>query len=111
MTDQSLAPSDLEAALEGSWVVIILDPDWDGWSPYSVVANDIGSAVARAVNDWEADQSDPEGGDPYTEPTDDYLKPHIMKVYRASAITEIAWDERSRGGLGSFDMSKLANPR
>lgn len=106
MTIEHTTPETLRAALEDCWVVIILDPDWEDWSPWSVVANDIGSAVEKAVQDWEAWLSDP--ADPNPDPLP---KPHIIKVYRNTWITEIAWWERSSGGLGSYDMSKLANPR
>ncbi len=37
-------------------------------------------------------------------------KPHVVKVYRNSWITEIEWGERYPEGLGTFDMRKLSNP-
>ena len=106
MTTQALTPEILEAALSRCWVVLILSPDWEGHLPYSVVADDIGEAVAKAVEGWKADQTDPDDPEP-----NELEKPHIYKVYRNSWITEIEWGERYPEDLGTYDMSKLANPR
>lgn len=92
--------------LENRWVVIVLDPDWNDWSPCSVVADDVGEAVRIAVDQWRSFQIDPDDLDP--EPLE---KPHIIKVYRNSWIGEIVWSEGYSESLGSYDMTQLANPR
>ena len=106
MTTDPRTPETLEAALSGCWVVLICDPEEGNTSPWSVVADEIGEAVAKAVEDWKAWQTDPDDPEP-----DELGKPHIVKVYRNSWITKIEWDERYPEGLGTYDMSELANPR
>lgn len=91
--------------LKNRWVVIILDPEGGDWSPWSVVAEDIGEAVKIAVDDWKDWQTDPT--DPNPTPPE---KPHIFKVYGNSWIDEIAWGADYGEGLGSYDMTQLDNP-
>ncbi len=98
------SPADLEATLNGCWVVLILDPDWEDTSPWPVMADEIGEAVEKAVEDWKAWQTDPDHPEP-----EELEKPHIVKVYRNSWITQVEWGERYPEGLGTYDMSKLAN--
>jgi hypothetical protein len=105
-TPEPYALEMLEAALTRYWIVIITDPDWTDDSPWPVMADEIGEAVAKAVEDWAESQIDPDDPEP-----DELDKPHIVKVYRASLITEIAWSHPSTKGLGTYDMSKLANPK
>lgn len=96
--------SEIQDLLAGCWVVLIMDPDWDNTSPWSVTAKDIDEAVTKAVEGWTALQTDPDDPEPV-----ELEKPHIVKVYRNSWIGEIEWGERYPGGLGTYDMSKLAN--
>ena len=98
------SPADLEATLNGCWVVLIMDPDWEDASPWSVMADEIGEAVEKAVEDWKAWLTDPDDPDPEPLP-----KPHVVKVYRNSWITDIARGERYSGFLGIHAMRKLSN--
>ena len=98
------SPADLEATLNGCWVVLIMDPDCEDSSPWSVMADDAGEAVDKAVEQWKDWLTDAD--DPAPEPLP---KPHVVKVYRNSWITQIEWGERDPERLGTFDMSKLAN--
>lgn len=104
MTSDPHTPETLEATLSGCWVVLIDDPEEGDPSPWSVMADDIGEAVAKAVQDWRDSLADCYL--PHEMP-----KPWVKKVYRRSWITEIEWSERSTKGLGTYDMSQLANPR
>jgi hypothetical protein len=60
---------------EDAWVVILMDCDYEDWSPWNVRAPDERSAIAQATNDWQA----------FTETTE---APDVVKVYRASWIGE-----------------------
>ena len=96
--------ADLEATLNGCWVVLIMDPDGEDTSPWPVMADEIGEAVAKAVEDWKAWQTAPDDSEP-----DSLDKPQIVRVYRDSWVTQIEWDERYPEGLGTFDMTMLSN--
>jgi hypothetical protein len=65
------------------WVVMIMDPDYNDYSPYPVVAEDEGEAVAKAIASWRSSV----GGEDFLE---DSLwdEPEIGKIYRASWIGE-----------------------
>lgn len=99
------SPADLETTLNGCWVVLILDPDWEDTSPWPVMADEIGETVEKAVEHWNAWLTDPEDPDPEPLP-----RPHVVKVYRNSWITQVEWGERDPENLGTYDMSKLSNP-
>ena len=98
------SPADLEATLNGCWVVLIMDPDCEDSSPWSVMADDAGEAVDKAVEQWKDWLTDADDPIPRTLPT-----PHIVKAYRNSWITEIEWGERYPEGLGTCDMTMLSN--
>jgi hypothetical protein len=98
------SPADLEATLNGCWVVLIMDPDCEDSSPWSVVADDAGEAVDKALEQWKDWLTDPDDPIPRTLP-----KPHIVKAYRNSWITDIARGERYSGFLGIHAMRKLSN--
>lgn len=42
----------VEQALHDRWVVILMDPDHDDWSPWPVVANNKAQAILRAQSAW-----------------------------------------------------------
>lgn len=108
MTTEPRTPDPLEPALSGCWVVVILGPDPGDTSEWAVRADEIGEAVTEAVarwTVWAGDPDDPEPDEVEHEPP----KPHILRVYRNSWLTEYAWAEYDAEGIGSYDMSKLAN--
>lgn len=98
------SPAELEATLNGCWVVLIVDPDCEDSSPWSVMADNAGEAVDKAVEQWKDWLTDPDDPIPRTLP-----KPHIVKAYRNSWITDIARGERYSGFLGIHAMRKLSN--
>ena len=104
MATELCTPETLESTLTGCWVVEIADLDWVDTTPWSVVAKDIGEAVAKAVDPWEDWNNFPTGPTP-----DERLKPHVVRVFRNIWITEIEWSDVCSDGPGTFDMSKLSN--
>jgi len=66
-----------EGSLKDCWVVILMDPDYDDWSPWPVIAATKQEAVLKAQSDWRRwcgvrDEAD------------------VVKVYGHSWIGEIA---------------------
>ncbi len=45
-------PKQIEAALQGCWIVILIDPDDSNWSPWPVIANGKQQAILKAQSDW-----------------------------------------------------------
>lgn len=83
--------NEVEASLKDCWVVILTDPDFSGWSPWSVIASDEETAIElarRAWREWQQDEDDEddEREDENQEPD----KAEVVKVYRNSWIGEIA---------------------
>lgn len=83
---------------EHDWVVVILDPDWDDWSPWNVTAPDLAGAIAKAKkhwrrfaageDDWDREDEDVVAAEDKaseadeTEADEDLGDPGIIKVYR-----------------------------
>lgn len=66
------------------WVVILLDPDWADWSPWSVRAANEQAAIEQAIADWHAwleDDLEDDGDEAHEDP-------EVIKVYRNSWIGE-----------------------
>ncbi|WP_298128189.1 hypothetical protein [Brevundimonas sp.] len=107
MTNETRTLETVEAALDGCWVVFIWDPDGGRVTEWPVQADELGEAVTKAVVDWRSVMF-PYDPDP-DEQEADLEKPHILRVYRNSWLAQLEWAEYDGVGLGSYDMSKLAN--
>ena len=88
MSDQGMLIDD-----EDEWVVVILDSDWEDWSPWNVTAPDLDSAIAKAKRHWRRfaageDDWDQEDDDVVATEDEALEDPEIIKVYRASWIGE-----------------------
>lgn len=87
---------EIHETLKDCWVVILLDPDDSGWSPWSVIASDEEKAIDLARRDWrewfEEDEDGEDGED--CDRADEVDEPEVLKVYRNSWIGEMtsAWD-------------------
>lgn len=66
-----------EASLTNCWVVILMDPDYDDWSPWSVIAASKQDAVLKAQSDWRRWCGVPDDAE-------------VVKVYGHSWMGEIA---------------------
>ena len=85
--------NEVEAALKDCWVVILTDPDFSGWSPWSVIASDKETAIALARRDWRAwcqDEDEGEEDDEREDEDQEADEAEVVKVYRNSWIGEIA---------------------
>lgn len=68
---------------EQNWVILIMDPDYNDSSPYSVTADDLESAIEKAISEWRSWLQD----DDFFERSQ-WCAPEIVKVYRGSWIGE-----------------------
>lgn len=86
------ADSQIQETLKNCWVVILMDPDDSGWSPWSVIASDEERAIDLARRDWREwlveDEVGEDGED--CDRADEVDEPVVLKVYRNSWIGEIA---------------------
>lgn len=67
----------IERSLDGCWVVILTDPDFNDWSPWLVVAKNKRMAIAKARRDWRDWCGEPGSAE-------------VVKVYHRSWIGSIA---------------------
>jgi hypothetical protein len=67
----------IERSLDGCWVVILTDPDFNDWSPWPVVAKNKRMAIAQARRDWREWCEQPGSAE-------------VVKVYHRSWIGGIA---------------------
>lgn len=82
--------------LENSWVVLLNDPDFSGWSPWCVIAPSYEDAVREAVSDWWRFVIEPGPCRAVSDPIcscptcaeAEYDPPELIKAYRGSWIGE-----------------------
>ena len=90
----TLREKEIEAALKNCWVVILMDPDFSAWSPWSVIASDRETAIALARCAWrewlEEDEDEVEEDDQREDQDQEAAEAEVVKVYRNSWIGEIA---------------------
>jgi hypothetical protein len=79
---------EVQASLKDCWVVILVDPDDSGWSPWSIIASDEETAITLAQRAWRKWLE--EEGDEREDQDQEADEAEVVKVYRNSWIGEIA---------------------
>ena len=77
--------NEVEASLKDCWVVILTDPDFSGWSPWSVIASDKDAAIMLARRAWREWLQHGDDEDDQDEEADEAK---VVKVYAKSWIGE-----------------------